>query len=204
MTDTEAVPYLADSSGQQHPLVNDTITIGRAVEGDIVNTSKRVSREHARVRRDGRRVVLEDLNSANGTFLNDERLRAPAELHEGDTITIGDVALTFHDPSSTFRDAGALDLEVDLAAGLVRVNRRVASLSPKEFALVAYLYEHRNQVCSKDAIGRAVWPEYQDAIYDYQIENLVRRLRTRLEPDPSQAQLLLTVRGQGYKLVARE
>jgi len=179
-------------------------TIGRAVENDIVITGPRVSREHARVRREGHRLLLEDLRSANGTFLNGERLLAPAELHEGDTVTIGDVALTFHDPSSTFRDAGALDLEVDLAAGLVRVNRRVASLSPKEFALVAYLYEHRNQVCSKDDIGRAVWPEYQDAIYDYQIENLVRRLRTRLEPDPSQAQLLLTVRGQGYKLVARE
>ena len=201
---TELVPCLTDPSGQQHPLGEAATTIGRAVENDIVITGPRVSREHARVRREGHRLLLEDLRSANGTFLNDERLRAPTELHEGDTVTIGDVALTFHDPSSTFRDAGALDLEVDLAAGLVRVNRRVAALSPKEFALVAYLYAHRNQVCSKDAIGRAVWPEYQDAIYDYQIENLVRRLRTRLEPDPSQAQLLLTVRGQGYKLVARE
>ena len=200
---TEPEPVLTDPSGQQH-LLGEATTIGRAVENDIVITGPRVSREHARVRREGHRLLLEDLRSANGTFLNGERLLAPAELHEGDTVTIGDVALTFHDPSSTVRDAGALDLEVDLAAGLVRVNRRVASLSPKEFALVAYLYEHRNQVCSKDAIGRAVWPEYQDAIYDYQIENLVRRLRTRLEPDPSQAQLLLTVRGQGYKLVARE
>ncbi|MEP7357062.1 MAG: FHA domain-containing protein [Anaerolineales bacterium] len=201
---TDLVPCLTDPSGQQHPLGQDATTIGRAVENDIVITGSRVSREHARVRREGHRLLLEDLRSANGTFLNAERLRAPAELHEGDTVTIGDVALIFHDPSSTFRDAGALDLEVDLAAGLVRVNRRVAALSPKEFALVAYLYAHRNQVCSKDAIGRAVWPEYQDAIFDYQIENLVRRLRTRLEPDPSQAQLLLTVRGQGYKLVARE
>jgi DNA-binding response OmpR family regulator len=49
-----------------------------------------------------------------------------------------------------------------------------------------------------------VWPEYQEGIYDYQIENLVRRLRARLEPDPGNAQLLITVRGLGYKLVLPE
>ena len=59
-------------------------------------------------------------------------------------------------------------------------------------------------MCSKDEIGKAVWPEYQEGIYDYQIENLGRRLRTKLEPDPANAQLLLTLRGLGYKLVARE
>jgi pSer/pThr/pTyr-binding forkhead associated (FHA) protein len=201
---TESPPYLTDPSGHQHLLGGDAITIGRAVEMDIVITSKRVSREHARVRRAGRKVMLEDLNSANGTFLNDEQIQAPAELREGDQITIGEVTLTFHDPDTTFRETGAADLEVNLSAGVVRINRRVVSLSPKEFSLLAYLYEHRNQVCSKDDIGKAVWPEYQDGIYDYQIENLMRRLRSRLEPDPGKAQLLLTVRGLGYKLVARE
>jgi DNA-binding response OmpR family regulator len=41
-------------------------------------------------------------------------------------------------------------------------------------------------------------------VYDYQIENLVRRLRSRIEPDPAKPQLLLTERGRGYKLVIRE
>lgn len=201
---TEGPPYLVDPAGQHHLLSGEAITIGRAVENDIVITSKKVSRDHARVQRAGRKVQLEDLNSANGTYLNGERLMAVAELHEGDEITIGEVTLTFHDPDTTFREAGTFDLEVNLSAGVVRLNRRLVSLSPKEFALLAYLYEHRNQVCSKDDIGRAVWPEYQEGIYDYQIENLMRRLRSRLEPDPGKAQMLLTIRGQGYKLVARE
>jgi pSer/pThr/pTyr-binding forkhead associated (FHA) protein len=201
---TESPPYLTDPSGQLHLLGSDAITIGRAVENDIVITSKKVSREHARVRRDGRKVMLEDLNSANGTFLNDEQILAPAQLHEGDQITIGEVMLTFHDPDTTFRETAQADLEVNLSAGVVRLNRRIVSLSPKEFSLLAYLYAHRNQVCSKDDIGKAVWPEYQDGIYDYQIENLMRRLRSRLEPDPANAQLLQTVRGLGYKLVTRE
>jgi len=197
-------PYLTDPAGQHHLLSGEAIVIGRAVENDIVITSKRVSREHAQVRRTGRKVWLEDLKSANGTFLNGERIQAPAQLQEGDEIAIGDVILTFHDPDTTFREEGALDLEVNLSAGVVRLNRRLVSLSPKEFALLAFLHERRNQVCSKDEIGRAVWPEYHEGIYDYQIENLMRRLRSRLEPDPANAQLLLTVRGQGYKLVARE
>jgi DNA-binding response OmpR family regulator len=91
---------------------------------------------------------------------------------------------------------------VDSAAGVVRVNRKPVTLSPKEYALVAYLYERRGQVCSKDEIGRAVWPEYEaGGIFDYQIENLVRRLRTRIETDPANPQLLFTIRGLGYKLM---
>ncbi len=198
------VPSLSDPSGQQHFLEGATIRIGRAVENDIVIVSKRVSREHAVVRREGRQVLLEDLNSANGTYLNDERVLAPAELQDGDKIAVGDVIFTYHDPDTTFRDTPFPDLEVNEEAGVVRVNRKIVTLSPKEFGLLAYLYAHRGQVCSKDEIGKAVWPEYQEGIYDYQIENLVRRLRTKLEPDPAKAQLLLTLRGLGYKLVTRE
>jgi hypothetical protein len=204
MPTNETVPFFTDPTGREHLLSGEAMTIGRAVENDIVVTSRRVSREHARVQRQGRRVVLTDLGSTNGTFLNDERLLAPVELRDGDCVSIGDVALLFHDPESTFLDTPFPEVEVDAAAGLVRVDRRVVELSPKEFALLAYLYERRGQVCSKDEIGVAVWPEYAEGVYDYQIENLVRRLRARIEPDPSDPQLLLTIRGLGYKLVARE
>ncbi|MFB0534951.1 MAG: FHA domain-containing protein [Anaerolineae bacterium] len=201
MTTTKQVPSLIDPAGREHPLTGDTVTIGRAIENDVVITSKRISREHARVRREGWRAILEDLGSTNGTFLNDERVLTPVELHDEDRITIGDVTLIFHDPDITYRDTPFPELEVDVAAAVVRVDRRMVELSAKEFALLAYLYEHRGQVCSKDDIGNAVWPEYHEGVYDYQIENLVRRLRSRLEPDPANPQLLLTVRGLGYKLV---
>ncbi|MFL7793238.1 MAG: winged helix-turn-helix domain-containing protein, partial [Anaerolineae bacterium] len=149
----------------------------------------------------GWRVVLEDMGSTNGTFLNDERVLSPTALHDEDHIKVGDVILTFHDPDITFRDTPFPQLDVDVAAGVVRVNRRAVTLAPKEFALLAYLYERQGEVCSKDDIGVAVWPEYQEGVYDYQVENLVRRLRSKLELDPSEPQMLLTVRGLGYKLV---
>ena len=203
MAQAESVPYLTDPVGREHLLTGEAVTIGRAVENDIVITSKRVSREHARVTRVGWRSVLEDLDSTNGTFLNDECLLSPANLRDGDRITIGDVTLTFHDPDITFRDTLRPELEVDLGGGVVRVDRHVIQLSPKEFALLAYLYERSGQVCSKDDIGAAVWPEYLASVYDYQIENLVRRLRAKVEHDPADPQLLVTIRGLGYKLVSR-
>jgi pSer/pThr/pTyr-binding forkhead associated (FHA) protein len=201
---TEQVPYLTDPTGREHPLTEDSIVVGRAVENGIVITSKRVSREHARVRRDGWRVMLEDMGSTNGTFLNGERVLSPIALHDEDRIKVGDVVLTFHDPDITFRDTPFPALEVDVTAGVVRVDRRAVTLAPKEFALLAYLYERQGEVCSKDDIGIAVWPEYQqEGVYDYQVENLVRRLRSKLEPDASDPQMLLTIRGLGYKLVVR-
>jgi pSer/pThr/pTyr-binding forkhead associated (FHA) protein len=204
MTASETVPYFTDPTGREHLLSEETTSIGRAVENDIVITSRRVSREHAHVCRDGRRMVLVDMGSTNGSFLNDERVLAPAELRDGDRVSIGSVILVFHDPESTFLETPFPDLEVDVEAGLVRVDRRLVTLSPKEFALLAYLYLQRGRVCSKDDIGEAVWPEYAEGVYDYQIENLMRRLRSRIEPTPSEPQLLLTVRGRGYKLVALE
>lgn len=198
----QPVPYLVDVTGKEHQLTTENSTIGRGVENEIVIVSKRVSREHARIHREGRKLILEDLGSTNGTFLNDQRVLSPQVLRDGDHILVGDTAFTFHDPDTTTRDTPFPDLEVDQEAGVVRVNRLPVSLSPKEFALLAYLFQHRGKVCSKEEIGQVVWVEYQEGIFDYQIENLVRRLRTKIELDPNSPVILLTVRGMGYRLVA--
>lgn len=197
-----AGPFLTDPNGQEHRLPTQTATIGRAVECDVVIASKSVSREHTRLRREGRRWFVDDLGSTNGTYLNGERVIGSLTLLDGDSLKVGDVMFVFHDPDTTTRENPVPDLEVDTAAGVIRVNRKAVALSPKEYLLLAFLYERRGQVCSKEDIGHAVWPEYEaGGIFDYQIENLVRRLRTRIEVDPASPQLLLTVRGLGYKLM---
>ena len=194
------VPSLIDPAGREHVLKSDLTIIGRSVDCDVVITSKRISREHTSIRRQGWRIYLEDLGSTNGTFLNGERISNATQLRDGDQIKVGDVVFNFHDPDVTYQDTPLPELEVDIAAGVVRVDRQAVSLAPKEFDLLAYLYDRQGQVCSKDEIGTAVWPEYKDGVFDYQIENLVRRLRAKLEPDPASPQMLLTVRGRGYKL----
>ncbi len=196
-----AGPFLTDPNGREHHLPLDSAVIGRALECDVVIASKSVSREHTRIRREGRRWFVDDLGSTNGTYLNGERVSGSLSLLDGDHLKVGDVTFVFHDPDTTTRESPIPNLEVDTTAGVVRVNRKAVSLSPKEYLLLAFLHERRGQVCSKDDIGHAVWPEYEaGGIFDYQIENLVRRLRTRIELDPANPQLLYTVRGLGYKL----
>jgi len=196
----ESYPYLKDLSGQEHHLEGAITRIGRDVENEVVVVSKRASREHAHITREGRKVFIEDKNSTNGTYLNGERIQGKILLRDGDKLGIGEVSFLFHDPETTTSETPFPELELNIAAGEVRINRQAVLLSPKEFSLLAYLYKKRGLVCSKDEIGRAVWAEYQSGIYDYQIENLVRRLRTKIEIDPNAPQLLITLRGLGYKL----
>ena len=198
----ESAPYLSDSTGQEHPLQDNVTRMGRAVENEIVILDKRSSREHAVIRHEGLKTILEDQGSTNGTFLNGERLLNPVQLRDGDQIKIGDVDFTFHDPEGTYVETPFPELDVNLGAAEVRVDRRLVQLSSKEFALLAHLYENRGKVCSKDEIGQVVWSEYQaEGVFEYQIENLVRRLRTKIENDPNSPELLITMRGLGYKLV---
>ena len=197
----ENIPYLLDPSGQEHGLGNPVTHMGRAVENEIVILDKRSSREHAVIRREGRKLILEDQGSTNGTYLNGERLLNPIQLRDGDQVRVGDIVFTFYDPEGTSVETPFPELNVNLEAAEVRVNRRLVELSSKEFALLSHLYENRGKVCSKDEIGQVVWSEYQQGVFDYQIENLVRRLRTKIETDPNSPQLLVTMRGLGYKLV---
>ena len=53
------------------------------------------STQHARIARQGSVLVLEDLGSTNGTYLNEEPLDGPRPLHHGDRIRIGDSELTY-------------------------------------------------------------------------------------------------------------
>ena len=199
----QSTPYLTDESGQEHTLEVNPTRIGRGVENEIVIVSKLSSREHAVIRREGRRSFIADMDSTNGTFLNGERVQGSIPLRDGDQLIIGGLKFTFHDPEMTSRETPFPELDVNLSAGEIRLNRRLVQLSPKEFALLAFLHENLGRVCSKDEIGRAVWAEYQEGIFDYQIENLVRRLRSKIETDPNAPQLLLTMRGLGYKLVGQ-
>jgi hypothetical protein len=65
-------------------------TLGRSAGADIRLGDAFASSRHARIVRDGAMLVLEDLGSTNGTYLNGEPLSGPQPLHPGDRIKIGD------------------------------------------------------------------------------------------------------------------
>ncbi|MGE0709357.1 MAG: FHA domain-containing protein [Planctomycetota bacterium] len=78
--------------GAQRPQVR----IGRS-DADITLPHKEVSRRHATIRLDGGAILVEDLGSSNGTYLNHVLLRAPATLQPGDRVGIGPYELRISD-----------------------------------------------------------------------------------------------------------
>jgi hypothetical protein len=69
--------------------------LGRGGDVDIRLEDGFASARHAQLSPQGGVVVLEDLGSTNGTYLNGEPLRGPQPLHVGDRIRIGDTEFTF-------------------------------------------------------------------------------------------------------------
>lgn len=69
--------------------------LGRGDQADIRLEDTFASSRHARLVPQGDVMVLEDLGSTNGTYLNGEPLRGPQPLHVGDSIRIGDSEFTF-------------------------------------------------------------------------------------------------------------
>jgi DNA-binding response OmpR family regulator len=78
------------------------------------------------------------------------------------------------------------------------------SLSVKQFDLLWYLFQNRGRVVSKDEIAQSVWPEAQGDIYDANIDRMISRLRSRIEPESGdEPRFIATVRGYGYQLLVR-
>ncbi len=71
------------------------VRIGRREDNDVVLSTGNVSKVHARVVAAGDRLVLEDLQSTNGTYLNGARLSSRRELSAADEVGIGDYSLRF-------------------------------------------------------------------------------------------------------------
>jgi hypothetical protein len=76
--------------------VEDGATLGRG-DVEIHLEDPFASTRHARLVRQGAIVVIEDLGSTNGTYLNEDLLDGPRPLHPGDRIRIGDSTFTYED-----------------------------------------------------------------------------------------------------------
>lgn len=92
-----------DRSGRRQVAIGRQMSIGRGSSNDLVLNAQFASRRHAQVWQQGDRVIIEDLTSTNGTFVNGQRLERPRFLNHNDVVMIGDGHLTFvaaHDRAS--------------------------------------------------------------------------------------------------------
>jgi hypothetical protein len=80
--------------GSAYEIPNQGATLGRG-DVEIRLDDPFASAHHARISREGHAVVIEDLGSTNGTYLNEEPLDGPQPLHPGDRIRIGDCEFSY-------------------------------------------------------------------------------------------------------------
>lgn len=75
---------------------HEIVTVGRSQDAELTLPERNVSRRHACFRRNAQHLLIEDLNSRGGTFLNGVRLSpsVPSRVRAGDEIRVGDVVLT--------------------------------------------------------------------------------------------------------------
>ena len=77
--------------------VGEGAVMGRGDQAEIRLEDPFASSRHARLIRQGAVIVLEDMGSTNGTYLNEELLSGPQPLHPGDRVRIGDSEFTYMD-----------------------------------------------------------------------------------------------------------
>ncbi|HYO57974.1 response regulator transcription factor [Archangium sp.] len=90
------------------------------------------------------------------------------------------------------------DVQVDLSAKTVTRGGRLVELTAQEFKLLAHFLAHPGRTFSREELLSAAWG------YGYEgsartVDNFMRQLRLKLEPDPEQPRHFLTVRGLGYR-----
>jgi DNA-binding winged helix-turn-helix (wHTH) protein len=82
-----------------------------------------------------------------------------------------------------------------------RVTVPDADLTAKEQLLLDYFRGHPNEVCEKDELITAVWPEdeiFEQGVRDSSLAQLIRRLRVKIEVNAADPQFIQTVAGRGY------
>jgi pSer/pThr/pTyr-binding forkhead associated (FHA) protein len=93
MPATSLVIHEGAGAGTEHP-VHGELVLGREdATADLVIPDPGVSRRHARVLPQNGGVIVEDLGSSNGTYVNGERISGPVELGTGDEVQLGDTVL---------------------------------------------------------------------------------------------------------------
>ena len=92
------------------------------------------------------------------------------------------------------------DLVLQQATGQVRRGEELINLTPTEFRLLSYLARHRGQALSRAQIVEAVWGFAPDIESEKTVNVHIRRLREKIELNPDQPSLILTVPGIGYRM----
>lgn len=175
-----SVTFTAGAGARRFELTEGRqLTIGRSSGADLQVNSPRLSRKHAAIRLDQKGLNVEDLGSANGTFVNGQRVQQ-ALLRPGDIVMVGGVAIRVDFDQSLVPD---LDLRCERCGRLVSMARceegqvfemgrqflcqecativRHQDLTQAEQELVSILREEGYQVSGKSPLSSGLVPVFE-------------------------------------------
>ena len=101
---------------------------------------------------------------------------------EGERCTIGQLTLNFN--AYTAEDSNG-----------------VVKMSHKEFAILKYLFQRKNEIISRNDLLENVWG-YDETPTTRTVDNFIVKLRHKVEKDPNMPKIIMTVHGTGYTLIA--
>lgn len=123
--DCLVIIYSSDARqfGKRYLLTAETVSIGRGSENEVVLENDAVSRKHAVIEKRSRAYYVQDLESTNGTYVNDALVR-DYQLRRGDQIKIGDTIMKFLSGSDMEAQYHETIYKMTIVDGLTGVNNK--------------------------------------------------------------------------------
>ncbi len=193
-SDVQPAEYLIPAEG---------CTLGRAPTCNIVVNRLTVSRFHARIEFNGMRFVIQDLESANGTFINEHPIQQATVLRDQDIIGLGSPAALLRfldvDPTLVMQRRA---LTYDERTMTFQFLHTPLKLTPVQFRLLLHLYQHAGDVCTRESCAQAVWGrEYDPGLDADALDQVVSSLRSTLRKVEPTLNPIETRRALGYVLL---
>ncbi|MFW6067752.1 MAG: GGDEF domain-containing protein [Myxococcota bacterium] len=185
--DCLVVIYAADPRifGRRHVLDAEPVLLGRGAENTLVLEGDSISRRHARIERRSNGYYVLDLQSTNGTYVNDELIDQECQLRRGDQIKIGDTILKFLSGSDVEAQYHETIYRMTIVDGLTGVhNKRYlmetldreisrARRHQRPLSLMMFDIDRFKQI--NDTLGHLAG--------DYILKEMAQAVRARLRPD---------------------
>lgn len=184
--DCLVVIYSADSRqlGRRHLLGVEPISIGRGSDNTMVLESDSVSRKHAVIRAVGETFLIEDLESTNGTYVNDALVRNHV-LKKGDQIKIGDTILKFLSGSDMETQYHETIYRMTIEDGLTGVHNKRYLLETMDREIPRARRHERPLALVMFDIDKfkSINDTYGHLAGDYVLREVARIAKVRLRPD---------------------
>jgi len=93
------------------------------------------------------------------------------------------------------------DVKVNFATYTGSKEGKEFSMTPKEFEILKYLWQHRNETVSRDDLLTKIWG-YDESVSTRTVDNFILKIRQKIEDDFTHPKIIFTIHGTGYKLIA--